>query len=190
MNIGERIKHLRTQKNINQTNLAAVLQSFYGMKTDRVAISKWETGFQLPGVQALRAISDYFGVSVDYLMNGTDAVCNQKTVLFYKNYPDTSNATAVYCDVDADICISAPDNSMRFAGIVQGAYVFINTKTKIADGDIVVVTVQNKSYIRRCYINGDSILLVSEDGATRPNMYPQSVVDIVGKICSVRFDFN
>ncbi len=190
MNIGERIKNLRRQNNINQANLAAVLQSFYGMKTDRVAISKWETGFQLPSIQAVRAIADYFGVSTDYLMNGSEAAGRSKVIPFYRNYPDVADVACISCDVDADMCVAAPDNSMRGAGIVCGASVFVNTRAQIFDGDILLVTVGQTAYIRRCYKNGHAALLVSECGSNPPVMYPQKQIDIIGKICSVRFDFD
>ncbi len=190
MNIGERIKYLRKQNNINQAHLASVLQSFYGMKTDRVAISKWEIGYQLPNIQAVRAIADYFGVTADYLMNGRQAESNSRAIPFYRNYPDIDSVTCINCDTDADICVVAPDDSMRASGIVQGACVFVNTKCQIADGNILLVIAGDTAYIRRCYKNGDAVLLVSDWGSNPPAMYPLNQVEIVGKICSVRFDFD
>lgn len=67
---GEKIKALRKQAGMTQTELSEKLNKEFGLKTDRVMISKWETGFQTPVVATLSCIARLFGVSLDYL-NGT-----------------------------------------------------------------------------------------------------------------------
>ena len=69
---GEKIRALRKKAGMTQTELSEKLNSEYGLKTDRVMISKWETGFQTPVVSTLACIAKVFGVSLDYL-NGTQA---------------------------------------------------------------------------------------------------------------------
>ena len=60
--IANNISALRTEEGITQARLAEVLN--YSDK----AVSKWERGESLPDVIVLKAIADYFGVSVDYLL--------------------------------------------------------------------------------------------------------------------------
>lgn len=68
MNIlGERIRELRKKNNLNQTELSNALNLQFGLKTDRVMISKWETGFQTPVMSTISCIAKYFDVSIDYL---------------------------------------------------------------------------------------------------------------------------
>lgn len=65
--LGIRIRELRKDLNLNQTELSNALNQRYGLKTDRVMISKWETGFQTPVMSTISCIAKFFGVSIDYL---------------------------------------------------------------------------------------------------------------------------
>ncbi len=69
---GEKIRALRKKAGMTQTELSERLNREYGLKTDRVMISKWETGFQTPVVSTLSCIAKVFGVSLDYL-NGNES---------------------------------------------------------------------------------------------------------------------
>lgn len=60
--IAKNICALRTDMNMTQLQLAEMLN--YSDK----AVSKWERGEAIPDVIVLKQISDYFGVSVDYLL--------------------------------------------------------------------------------------------------------------------------
>ena len=61
-----RIKELRKQKRISQLKMAMDLH------TSQSTNSRYERGEREPGVDELVKISDYFGVSVDYLLERTD----------------------------------------------------------------------------------------------------------------------
>mgnify|MGYP002519558635 CR=1 FL=1 len=67
---GEKIRELRKKAGLTQTQLSEKLNEEYGLNTDRVMVSKWETGFQTPVVSTLSCIAKLFGVSLDYI-NGT-----------------------------------------------------------------------------------------------------------------------
>ena len=60
--IANNISSLRTEEGMTQLKLAEALN--YSDK----AVSKWERGESLPDVTVLKAIADYFGVTVDYLL--------------------------------------------------------------------------------------------------------------------------
>lgn len=59
--VGERIKELRTERNLGQTELAAQLHVSKGV------ISLWETSQRYPSLVSLIELSKFFGVSIDYL---------------------------------------------------------------------------------------------------------------------------
>lgn len=59
---GERLRSLRTEKNIGQNALAKAL----GLSN--ASISYWETGKQEPCAEAIFKLARYFGVSADYLL--------------------------------------------------------------------------------------------------------------------------
>ena len=64
--VGDRIKLLRNEKNISQEVLAQNITS------NQKQISKWERGQIEPNIDMLKKLADYFGVSVDYLLERVD----------------------------------------------------------------------------------------------------------------------
>ena len=62
MNFAEKLLALRTQSVYSQEALAEKLN------VSRQAISKWEIGTTLPETEKVSAISDFFEVSLDYLL--------------------------------------------------------------------------------------------------------------------------
>lgn len=61
ISFGERLKELRTEKNLGQIALAKQLG------VGKSIISLWETNKCEPTLSKLIAIADFFGVSIDYL---------------------------------------------------------------------------------------------------------------------------
>jgi len=59
----ERLKDLREEKGLSQTELAKDIK-----QVTRSAITKWELQYSEPSASKLIIVSDYFNVSVDYLL--------------------------------------------------------------------------------------------------------------------------
>ena len=76
--LGEKIKLLRKKNKWTQEQLSDKLNKEFGLKTDRVMISKWETGFQTPVVYTISCLAKIFGVSIDYL-NGDNSFTSSKS---------------------------------------------------------------------------------------------------------------
>lgn len=66
MKIGETLKDLRLDKKITQKDLSERL----GITVP--TLSHWECNYQEPSIFDLIKISDFFGVSIDYLVGKTD----------------------------------------------------------------------------------------------------------------------
>lgn len=64
--LGERVRGLREDKDMNQTQLSVVLN------TTQKKISRIETGENEPNLQDIRTLCTYFNVSADYLLGLTD----------------------------------------------------------------------------------------------------------------------
>ena len=64
--LNEQIAFLRKAKGTTQEELAKAL----GVTNQ--AVSKWESSQCCPDIQLLPDIADYFGVSIDYLLERTD----------------------------------------------------------------------------------------------------------------------
>ena len=62
MNFAEKILNLRTEYGYSQETLAEKLN------VSRQAVSKWESGATLPETDKVIALSNFFGVSTDYLL--------------------------------------------------------------------------------------------------------------------------
>lgn len=62
----DRLKSLRAEKNLKQSELAAII----GVRN--TAISMMESGERGPSAEVLCALADYFNVSLDYLVGRTD----------------------------------------------------------------------------------------------------------------------
>ncbi len=63
LNIGKRIKDLRKSQDVTQEKLADYLNISYQ------SVSKWENGLALPDLTLIPALSNFFGVSADYLLD-------------------------------------------------------------------------------------------------------------------------
>ncbi len=62
----ERLKELRLEKGLSQQELGKVVNM------SKMAISHWESGHSEPSILQLVVLSDFFGVTVDYLVGKTD----------------------------------------------------------------------------------------------------------------------
>lgn len=74
MTFGERLYELRNKNNLSQEELAEVLD------VSRQSISKWENNKAYPEMTRLLFMSDYFDVSLDYLMRGIKKENNEEKV--------------------------------------------------------------------------------------------------------------
>ena len=60
------LKLIRKQKNLNQLKVALDLN------ISREALSHYENGKRSPDIQMLRSLSQYFNISIDFLINGEE----------------------------------------------------------------------------------------------------------------------
>ncbi len=62
MNFSDKVRKLRIQNNLSQEELSEKLD------VSRQTISKWEAGNTFPEIEKLISMSDFFQVSIDYLL--------------------------------------------------------------------------------------------------------------------------
>ena len=79
--VGNNIQILRKQNKMTQKELADIFNYTSN------AVSKWERGETLPELATLKAISDYFGVSIDCLV--TENGANNKDHFLLEKVPKT-----------------------------------------------------------------------------------------------------
>ena len=66
MELNEKLLELRKARGLTQEELAQCLY------VSRTAISKWESGRGYPSIDSLKAISKFFGVTIDDLLSGKE----------------------------------------------------------------------------------------------------------------------
>lgn len=74
MSLGEKLQQLRKEKSLSQELFAEV------MDVSRQSVSKWELNQTYPEVEKLIEISEYFDVSMDYLVKEDAAVEKEKEI--------------------------------------------------------------------------------------------------------------
>ena len=108
MNLGERLTKLRKSKGLSQEQLAEELD------LTRQTISKWELGQSAPDIDYLIKLSNYFGVTTDYLIKG--------------NQPNNISPSDITClKSNDDECVEALSSNENYhkwycylGGIVMG----------------------------------------------------------------------
>lgn len=80
MNMAERISGIRKARGMSQEELADKIG------VSRQAVSKWESGQSLPEIEKIILLSNYFGVSTDYLLKGIEPAVSQGAAV--KEKPD------------------------------------------------------------------------------------------------------
>lgn len=83
---GGRLLRLRRQRGLSQEEMAEVVG------VSRQAVSKWEGAQTLPDIERLLVISDYFGVSTDWLLKGDAAASINVDTEDTEDDIDTENA--------------------------------------------------------------------------------------------------
>ncbi len=66
MKLSERIQHLRKSRGMSQEELAEEIG------VSRQAVSKWESEQSMPDLEKVILLSDFFGVTTDYLLKGRE----------------------------------------------------------------------------------------------------------------------
>ncbi len=66
MEFNEKLQELRKSKGLTQEELAEILF------VSRTAVSKWESGRGYPNIDSLKAISKFFGITIDELLSGNE----------------------------------------------------------------------------------------------------------------------
>lgn len=81
MNIADRIQKLRKTKGISQEELSDAI----GVSIP--AVSKWESNQNIPDVDKIIALSEYFNVTTDYILNGIEEGYEDKRIDWSKKVP-------------------------------------------------------------------------------------------------------
>ena len=191
--IGDKIKKLRKEKGLSQSDLAKIV----GV-TDK-AVSTWECGSKIPRMGAVEKMVAFFGVTKSYLLTDDESNASlpneknviipmddvamvpivgripagipllaQETIVGYQPIPMLANA-------DEYFCLRVSGDSMVGAGIPDGSVVLIRKQNCADDGNIVACMLNSDDATLKRYKQvGDTVLLIPENPKYKPFIVPVS----------------
>jgi transcriptional regulator with XRE-family HTH domain len=65
-----RLKALREETGLSLAQTADAINERYGTKINQSMISKWENGKDIPSLESIRFVADYYETSLDYIILG------------------------------------------------------------------------------------------------------------------------
>lgn len=179
----------------------------------RGSIGKLKTKGAMPAADRLLKIANYFGVSMDYLATGEDALTRippnvyqidkQKIPVLGKIacgnpiYANEERESYVMAgtEIKADFCLIASGNSMINARIYDGDIVFIRKQNIVENGDIAAVMVSTEGEVtlkRFFYYPQKSLLILKPENPVYEDLIFQGTeldnVHVLGKAIAFQSD--
>lgn len=197
MNIGEKIKAARKEKNLTQEELGALL----GIQ--KSAVAKYENGRVVNiKMSTLEKICTVLGIKASELFLETEPTSEEfltKYPLFKEEndqYLLVSDGSAKTMEEDKYLVITCEDNSMANDRILSGDAVFVKKQFIVDNGDIAAVSIDGeKPIFRRFFYSHKENKLVLSAG--NPSIEPLvflkdeiSRVNIIGKAVSFQSKIN
>ena len=137
------------------------------------SVTKWKNG-SAPRAATLRKIADYFGVSVEYLLNGETLPEGVRTVQMQRiplvgqiacgrpifAEEERGQYVDVPTEVKADLALTVKGESMADVGIHDGDIVFVRKQLTVENGEIAAVIIDNEATLKRWYFKPEEQKLV------------------------------
>ena len=178
MGIGEKIKFLRQQRGVKQEELAKAIN------VSRKSISHYETNRVIPPLEIIKAIADYFGVTVDYFLSDKPGQSEVEFVdVKFKTVPlysaPVSAGNGVFPDEvfiigevraisdNVDFAVKVVGDSMEPVA-PEGSILFVKKQNYAFNGDMIVCTYDGWVYVKWFIKDDDKIMLLSENPTYRP----------------------
>ena len=158
MNLADRIQQLRKRKGISQEELADRIG------VSRQAVSKWESGQTSPDLEKIVLLSDYFEVSTDYLLKGTQIASGQGVRPEWENgasedgQPNVRKSDA--WKLDAQIFTMA-GSALNLIGLIAAAMIWYERQTAAATAAGLILMVAG------CVVYGIGILKANGEAKVR-----------------------
>lgn len=206
MNFRTRLKQLRMEKQLNQTDLGSALN----LATS--TISMYENGKREPDFETLETIADYFNVDIDYLLGKTDKI----TRIEFDDYSDVKNLIhpsayripivgkicagdgcfvieekmgyfAIDHTIKADFALIVKGDSMIDIDINDGDIVLIKKVYDYYDGRIYAIRLidENEATIKKCYFEEDKVIMQDCNPEFKPMIADGKNVSVVGECVGV-----
>jgi repressor LexA len=184
---GQRIAQKRRERGYSQEQLAELAM------ISRITLARYEAGTIEPGAFALSRIADALETTTDELLCRSEKLppfisivknavpivgeiaCGQpitaeQNIEGYADLPD---------GVCADFALKCKGESMT-PTFQPGDVVLIRQQPEVDPGQIAAVGIDGEATLKRVYINNDSVVLVADNPAYAPQVFPAENVKIYG----------
>lgn len=183
---GGRLFALREENNINKTELAKILNM------SRSMITMYESGERMPSTEVLLKISDYYSVSIDWLLGRTE---NKQLTVNRDHVPlgrtvkipvvkTTITGTPVDSTQNIEDYIETPAEQVRGADyfyVLNGETYLIRKQNDAQDGEIAAILTNNKISLKRVKKYNDLIILYDDKNNNETQIPKRGAVKIIGK---------
>jgi repressor LexA len=207
MNFTERLKNLRTEKKLSQLDMGNLLG------ISQVGISHYESGNRQPDLDTLNRISDFFNVSIDYLLGKTDirnldlpkgayVAENTKRLpvlgVVRAGEPLFAEQNIIgYANIDVNLIPSGEcfylkvvGDSMNLSHIVEGQLIMIRSQEEVENGEIALILVNGEdATIKKFYKTDNMVTLMPH--SSNPTYQPRMIdlkstsVKVIGKVVGI-----
>lgn len=194
------IRALRKEKGMTLDDLSRIFN------VSRATLGFWEQGKYEPNNAALIKMSEYFGVSVDYILGNEDKPSGNWIPVYGKvaaGIPITAVEDVVDQEELTDDMVKDGSEyiGLRIAGqsmepkISEGDTVIVRVQPDVEDGEIAVVLVNgDEATCKKIKKTPEGVMLLSFNPAYQPIFYTNKEIEtlpvtILGKVVELRAKF-
>lgn len=182
MNIGARIKKLRTEHSFSQEELGAMLG------VQRAAVQKWECGaVKNLKRETIKKLSEIFNVPPSSFID--EDYSSYNNIISFPKMNRIPLIGTIACgtpvlatenldgevtvpeDINADFALRCKGDSMIDARIHNGDIVYIRQQPTVENGEIAAVLIDEEATLKRVYISNNTITLVACNSKYQPFVY-------------------
>lgn len=202
MEIGEKLKKIRLERNIKATNVAEKLG------VSKSTVSNYENGIRKPGIETLEKIAKIYNVSISEILYGDNfnfglekpavrkipvlgTIRAGNPVYAEENIIGYTDLTSEYGSDDEYFALYVIGDSMNRSRICEGDTVIVRRQSMVDNGDIAIVLIDNEeATIKKFFKNGDIITLMPSSTNTEHQQRQLNLkytpVEVLGKVVEVK----
>lgn len=207
MNLGQKLKSIRTDNNLTMEELKNLLNRKYDLNISKSMISRWENEKSEPLNTYLSAYAKEFDLDLNELLGiniSLDKIPRIKMIKKFVNVPilgEIACGQPMFCEenfegifqIDEDLdqpdfCLIARGDSMIDAGIHDGDIAFMRKTPIVENGKIAAVYYDEDVTLKRYYSKGNQVILQPENKFYSPiiiDLYEDIPLLILGELIGV-----
>ena len=187
--LGNRLKGLRVLHQKTHSDMAKMLG------ITRQTWGAWERGENTPKSETLRWLASYFGVTVDYLLEGKAPVttvpvkilgvvrAGEAILAEAEEHIDTIEVPQTMIEPGAVYFgLKVTGDSMQDLGIREGMTVLVRQQDSIDDGEIAIVMIDGSATVKKCYRANGSLILIPANPRYKEMKVSADMVRILGRV--------